>query len=62
MLKIAFFTTSRADFGILSALLREIRKKDEIDYYLFVGGSHLVVELGKTINEINVISRQKQTS
>ncbi len=52
MLKIAVFTTSRAEFGILSSLLREIKKKDEIDYYLFVGGSHLVVELGKTINEI----------
>ena len=52
MLKIAVFTTSRAEFGILSSLLREIRKEDEIDYYLFVGGSHLVVELGKTINEI----------
>lgn len=52
MLKIAMFTTSRAEFGILSSLLREIKKKDEIDYYLFVGGSHLVAELGKTINEI----------
>ena len=52
MLKIAVFTTSRAEFGILSSLLREIKKEDEIDYYLFVGGSHLVVELGKTINEI----------
>ena len=52
MLKIAVFTTSRAEFGILSSLLREIRKEDEIDYYLFVGGSHLVIELGKTINEI----------
>jgi len=52
MLKIAVFTTSRAEFGILSSLLREIKKENEIDYYLFVGGSHLVVELGKTIDEI----------
>jgi len=35
MLKIAFFTTSRAEFGILSSLLRKMSKEDEIDYYLF---------------------------
>ena len=52
MLKIAFFTTSRSEFGILSSLLIKIRKEDGIDYCLFVGGSHLAVELGKTINEI----------
>ena len=52
MLKIAFFTTSRAEFGILSSLLIKIRKEDGLDYCLFVGGSHLAVELGKTINEI----------
>jgi len=52
MLKIAFFTTSRADFGILSALLKKIDDTKGIDFYLFVGGSHLMHETGKTINEI----------
>ena len=49
---IAIFTTTRAEFGIFSALLTEIDKTDNIKYLLFVGGSHLAFETGKTINEI----------
>jgi UDP-hydrolysing UDP-N-acetyl-D-glucosamine 2-epimerase len=49
---IAIFTTSRAEFGLLSALLREIEKSDSVAYRLFVGGAHLAEEYGKTVREI----------
>ena len=52
MKKIGIFTTTRAEFGILSALLREIENNNDIEYLLFVGGSHLVKEYGNTIIEI----------
>ena len=52
MKTIAIFTTSRAEFGLLSALLREIEKSDSVAYRLFVGGAHLAEEYGKTIHEI----------
>lgn len=52
MKKIAIFTTTRAEFGIFSALLKVIDITDDIDYLLFVGGSHLANKYGNTINEI----------
>ena len=52
MKTIAIFTTTRAEYGILSALIREIERANDIDYELFVGGAHLAAESGKTINEI----------
>ncbi len=52
MKKIAFFTTSRAEFGILSSLIREVDREESLDYLLFVGGMHLAPEFGLTINEI----------
>ena len=52
MKTIAIFTTTRAEFGIFSALIREIEKSDDIRYVLFAGGSHLAIETGKTIKEI----------
>ncbi|MFQ5771926.1 MAG: UDP-N-acetylglucosamine 2-epimerase, partial [bacterium] len=52
MKTIAIFTTTRAEFGILSAFLREIASSDDVSYLLFVGGTHLVQEHGSTIDEI----------
>lgn len=52
MKTIGIFTTTRAEFGILSAFLREINQNNNFEYRLFVGGAHLAVETGKTINEI----------
>lgn len=52
MKKIAIFTTSRADFGVISALIREIEKTSDIECLLFVGGTHLTYEHGRTISEI----------
>ena len=47
--KIAIFTTSRAEFGILSPLIQQIKEHKEFDYLLFVGGAHLDEQYGNTI-------------
>lgn len=52
MKKIAIFTTSRADFGILLPLIKKLNKLKYIKSHLFVGGSHLSKKKGETINEI----------
>lgn len=51
-IKIAVFTTSRAEFGILYPLIKQISVEEDTELILFVGGAHLAVEYGKTINEI----------
>lgn len=51
-IKVAIFTTSRAEFGILYPLIKQMSVKGGIKPLLFVGGAHLVSECGKTINEI----------
>ena len=53
MKKVAIFTTTRAEFGILSPLLEQIEKSDEITFLLFVGGAHLSEKYGSTIEEIH---------
>ena len=50
--KIAVFTTTRAEFGLLSGLLRAIDQTDDLAYLLFAGGAHLAPEAGATIDEI----------
>lgn len=52
MKTIAFFTTARAEFGILSALIRQVDKDSQLDYKLFAGGMHLAPRFGRTIQEI----------
>lgn len=52
MKTIAFFTTARSEFGILSALIKKIAKSQQLDYRLFVGGMHLAPEFGLTIREV----------
>lgn len=52
MKNIAIFTTSRADFGIFTSLIRKIHQNKELNYCLFAGGSHLAPEYGMTIKEI----------
>ena len=53
MKKIAIFTTTRAEFGIFTSLIKEFSSDSEIEVLLFVGGTHLAIEHGKTINEIS---------
>lgn len=52
MLKIAFFTTTRAEFGIMSSFIQKIQKNKQFKVLLFVGGTHLRKEYGNTIDEI----------
>ena len=48
--KICFITTSRADFGILSGLIKNLKDKSLITKLIV--GSHLSNNFGKTVVEI----------
>ena len=52
MKKIAIFTTSRAEFGLLSNLLDAIVLDDALEYLLFAGGSHHLNTQGRSIQEM----------
>jgi UDP-hydrolysing UDP-N-acetyl-D-glucosamine 2-epimerase len=52
MKRIAVFTTTRAEFGLLAALMRKIKAAPDLQLFLFAGGAHLTAETGKTISEI----------
>lgn len=53
MKNIAIFTTTRAEYGLLKPLIRAVDLDSEMNLLLFVGGTHLAQEHGKTIKEIN---------
>ncbi len=55
MKKIAVITTTRAEYGLLSPVIKELRKKEngELKINLLVTGTHLCDEFGKTIEEID---------
>lgn len=50
--KIAFFTSTRGDMGILYPLIKEISNSKNFSYLLFVHGTHTEKKYGNTINEI----------
>lgn len=50
--KIAVTTGSRADYGILRQIIKEISASKKLDLYLIVTGMHLSKKHGFTINEI----------
>ena len=52
MKTIAIFTTTRAEFGVLVPFIDKIINHKDLDYRLFVGGTHLKDKYGTTINEI----------
>lgn len=52
MKKVAIFSTTRAEFGILLPLISAMEKSRELAPLLFVGGTHLSKEHGNTIKEI----------
>lgn len=54
MKKIAVVTATRAEYGLLSPVIRELRKKEneELKIHLIVTGTHLSEQYGMTINEI----------
>ncbi len=51
-MRIAFFTTTRAEFGIMSSFIKKIEEHHNFESLLFVGGTHLKKEYGNTIDEI----------
>lgn len=52
MKTIAFFTTTRAEFGILKPLIQEVNNSASFKALVFVGGTHIKKEHGYTIEEI----------
>ena len=52
MKKIAVFTGSRADYGLLSFLMEMIDKSDKLELKVIASGSHLSPEFGSTYKEI----------
>ncbi len=55
MKKIAIVTTTRAEYGLLLPVIRELRKSEnaELKIDLIVSGTHLSKKYGMTINEID---------
>lgn len=52
MKKIAVFTGTRADYGLLYWVIKGLSESIEAELQLFVGGMHLSPEFGKTIKQI----------
>jgi GDP/UDP-N,N'-diacetylbacillosamine 2-epimerase (hydrolysing) len=52
VINLALFTTSRAEYGLISSLIDEIDNDALIEYSLFVGGGHFAEAQGKSISEI----------
>ena len=52
MKTIGIITTSRAEYGLLYCLIKEIRKDNDMCLQLIVAGSHLSPEFGRTALEI----------
>jgi GDP/UDP-N,N'-diacetylbacillosamine 2-epimerase (hydrolysing) len=50
--KIVVITGTRAEYGILKPLLKEINKSQKMELHLIVTGMHLIKSYGLTINEI----------
>ena len=51
-IKVALFSTTRAEFGILRPLIKELQTNKMFITHFFVGGTHTLKKFGKTINEI----------
>ena len=62
MRKICVFTSTRADYGILYGLIKELQKKENVKLQLLVTGTHLEKKFGETIHFIkeDVIPISKQ--
>ncbi len=52
MTKIAVVTTSRAEFGLMFDVIKQIENSTQLELQLIVSGSHLAKEHGMTVNEI----------
>ena len=52
MKKIAVLTATRADYGLLSPIIRKLMRYEDLDVRIAVSGAHLSPEFGMTVNEI----------
>lgn len=52
MKKIVFITGTRADYGKLKSLMKEVEKAEDFEAYIYVSGMHLLSEFGNTYTEI----------
>lgn len=50
--KICIVTTTRADYGYLRPIIRELLRADDVELQVIAGGTHLVPAYGMTIREI----------
>jgi GDP/UDP-N,N'-diacetylbacillosamine 2-epimerase (hydrolysing) len=52
MKKIAYITGSRADFGLMSDILKKISQSKDLELMLYATGMHLMKEFGSTIHDV----------
>ena len=52
MRKIAVFTGTRAEYGLLYWIIKGIHESDTCELQLYVGGTHLSPKFGSTVEEI----------
>ena len=52
MKKLTVLTGTRADFGLLSPIIKKLRTYPDLDVRLAVTGAHLSPEFGMTVSEI----------
>ena len=52
--KILIFTSTRAEYGLLRRVILEIQNTESLDLKLLVSGTHLVLNQGSTIEEIQL--------
>jgi UDP-N-acetylglucosamine 2-epimerase (hydrolysing) len=50
--KILFVTGTRADFGKIKPLIREVKNSKDFEYQIFVTGMHMLAVYGLTVNEV----------
>ena len=53
-MKIAVFTGTRADYGLLYWLLKDLQSDPYFDLQLLVSGMHLSPEFGETYRQIEI--------
>lgn len=52
MKKILFLTGTRADYGKIKSLMREVEDSDQFELHVFVTGMHMLSKYGFTVEEI----------
>ena len=52
MIKLCIFSGNRAEYGLLSPIIKNLNKSKKIKVFFIVSGSHVDKKFGETINEI----------